>query len=211
MNNSPGVIRRSASEIALCCLRGLRLGLGLLLMTIIVCSVFPHEYDLGLQSAQMRIQELESLIKRNGSRTSFESVLRREPLSDLSAAHSQAIIDSAIDRRFPANERDREHWFEKPLSDFEHSALDALHAQDSLPRAHSLPDDGDSGDLSLSSFSSDDDDMRKRNKNKIKKRPMAPYKVQNTKMRLPQYPNALMFESWRRAIRTTTISASEKL
>ena len=29
-------------------------------------------------------------------------------------------------------------------------------------------------------------------------------------MRLPQYPNALTFQSWRRAIRTATISACEK-
>ena len=36
-----------------------------------------EEHDLGLQSAQMRIQELESMIKRQGSRTSFESVLSR--------------------------------------------------------------------------------------------------------------------------------------
>jgi len=83
-------------------------------------------------------------------------------------------------------------------------------SKDALPRAHPPPPDGDPGDSSSSSSSSDDDGARKRKKKKRKKGPKAPYKVKNAEMRLPQYPNALTFQSWRRAIRTATISACEK-
>ena len=78
----------------------------------------------------MRIQELESMIKRQGSRTSFESVLSREPPPGLHASHSRPMSDSAMDRLFLATERDGERGFEGPFSDFERGALDALHAQD---------------------------------------------------------------------------------
>ena len=40
---------------------------------------FPDERDWELQSARARVQELESLIKRQGSRTSFESVVSMDP------------------------------------------------------------------------------------------------------------------------------------
>ena len=77
-----------------------------------------------------------------------------------------------------------------------------------VPTAPSPPIGGDDGDDSSSSSASDDDDdvalKRKRKKRK------APYKVKNTEMRLPQYPNALTFQSWRRNVRTAAISACEK-
>ena len=88
--------------------------------------------------------------------------------------------------------------------------LDALHAQNAHPHDAGPPPDGDPGDSSSSSSSSDDDGARKRKKKKRKKGPKAPYKVKNAEMRLPQYPNALTFQTWRRAIRTATISACEK-
>ena len=40
---------------------------------------FLGEHDWELQSACARVQELENLIKRQGSRTSFESVVRKDP------------------------------------------------------------------------------------------------------------------------------------
>ena len=111
---------------------------------------------------------------------------------------------------FPATERDRARGFEGPFSDVERGMLDALHAQDAHPHDAGPPPDGDPGDSSSSSSSSDDDGARKRKKKKRKKGPKDPYKVKNAEMRLPQYPNALTFQSWRRAIRTAAISACEK-
>ena len=40
---------------------------------------FLNEYDWELQSARARVQELEGLIKRQGSKTSFESVVSKDP------------------------------------------------------------------------------------------------------------------------------------
>ena len=61
------------------------------------------------------------------------------------------------------------------------------------------------GDDDPSSSSESDVEARKRKK---KKRGL--YKVKNAEMRLPQYPNALTFQSWRRAVRTSAISSCEK-
>ena len=88
--------------------------------------------------------------------------------------------------------------------------LDALHAQDAHPHDVGPPPNGDPSDSSSSSTSSDDDGVRKRKKKKRKKGAKDPYKVKNAEMRVPQYPNALTFHSWRRAIRTAAISACEK-
>ena len=54
---------------------------------------FLDERDWELQFARLRVQELESMIKRQGSRTSFESVVSREPQlpPGLPAVHSRPM------------------------------------------------------------------------------------------------------------------------
>ena len=104
--------------------------------------------------------------------------------------------------QFSATERDRGFEDLAPFSATERSMLDALHAQNDGPTPG-----GDPGDSSSSPSSSDDDGAHKRKK---KKGPKRPYTVKNAEMRLPQYPNALTFLSWRRRVRTAVISACEK-
>ena len=148
------------------------------------------EPDLELQSARMRVQKLESMIKRQSSRTSFESVLSREPPPGLPTVPCRSMSACASDKVFPTTERDRERGFEGPFSEVERGMLDALHAQDAHPHDASPPPDGDPGDSSSSSSTSDDNGARKRKKKKRKKGQKDPYKVKNAEMRLPQYPNA---------------------
>ena len=62
---------------------------------------------------------------------------------------------------------------------------------------------GGNHDDASSSISSDDDAQKPKKKK-------GPYKVKNAEMRLPQYPNALTFQSWCRNVRTAAISACEK-
>ena len=112
------------------------------------------ELDLKLQTAHMHTQELESMIKRQESRTSFESVLRRELPPGLLASHSLPMSDSAIDRPFPATRRDGKPGFKALFSYFEQGALDAFNAQDVLLLA--LETDCDPGSSSLSNSSDDD-------------------------------------------------------
>ena len=90
--------------------------------------------------------------------------------------------------------------------------LHALQAQDAHLHDANLPLDSDPGDLLSSSSSFDHDEgARKHKKKKRKKGPKAPYKVKKTKMRLPQFQNALTFQPWRHAIRTGTTPACDKL
>ena len=68
------------------------------------------------------------MIKRQGSRTSFEIVLSREPPPGLPAVHSRPMSVSASDKMFPTTERDRERGFEGSFSENERIMLYALHA-----------------------------------------------------------------------------------
>ena len=72
------------------------------------------------------------------------------------------------------------------------------------------PSPGDKHDDSSSSNSFDDDAQKRKKKKKKKKKKKGLYNVKNAEMRLPQYPNALTFQSWRRNVRTAAISACEK-
>ena len=60
--------------------------------------------------------------------------------------------------------------------------------------------------------SGDDDDSLSSDESEVKrkKKKRGLYKVKNAEMRLPQYPNALTLQSWRRAVRTAAISSCEK-
>ena len=117
------------------------------------------------------------MIKRLGSRTSFESVLSREPPPGLPAVHSRPMSVIASEKMILTTERDRERVFEGPFSENERIMLDALHAHDAHTHDADPPPDGDLGDLLLSSSSSDDDGARKRQKKKRKKGSKGPYKV----------------------------------
>ena len=148
-----------------------------------------------LESARVRVQKLESMIKRQFSKAFFESVLGGEPPPGLPAVHSRPTSVSASDKIFPTTEHDRERGFEGPFSENERIMLDALHAQEARTHDVGPPLNGDSGDSSSSSSSSDDDGARKCKKKKRKKSPEDLYKAKNAEMRLPQYPNALTFQS----------------
>ena len=74
------------------------------------------------------------------------------------------------------------------------------HVSDAPPPPPPAPPHGGDDDSS----SSDESEV------KIKKKKRGLYKVKNAEMRLPQYPNALTFQSWRRAVRTAAISSCEK-
>ena len=166
------------------------------------------EHDLALQSAYMRIQELESLILRHDSRTFFDSVFSREPPRSLPAVHSRPISAYASNKMFPTTERDRERGFENPFSDVERGMLDALHAQDARSHDDAPPPDGDPSESSSRRVLPTT--TVRASVRKIKKGTKDPYKIKNAEMRLPQYPNAITFQSWRRAIRTAAVSACEK-
>ena len=144
---------------------------------------FLGERDWGLQSACARVQELESLIKRQGSRTSFESVVSKDPqtLPGLPAATLHSRPMSIAD---PLHE-----WYATSVHDPHVHA----HVSDAPPPPPPAPPHCGDDD---SSSSSESDVKRKKKKRGL-------YKVKNAEVRLPQYPNALTVQSWRRAVRTS--------
>ena len=174
------------------------------------------ERDWELQSARARVQELESMIKRQGSRTSFESVVSADPTSPpgLPAAGLHSRPMSVAEPWDPLHE-----WYDTPARvqmpdarlqnlvltpEFakeraQYDAASAFCAPPTPPPGGGEPDD--------SSSSSSDDEDKKRKKKKKKK---GPYAVKNGVMNIPPYPNALTFQSWRRNVRTAAISACEK-
>ena len=177
---------------------------------------FLDERDWELQSARARVQELESMIKRQGSRTSFESVVSADPTSPpgLPPAGLHSRPSSVAEAWDPLHE-----WYDTPARvqmpdarlqnlvltpEFakeraQYDAASAVCAPLTPPPGGGEPDD--------SSSSSSDDEDKKRKKKKKKK---GPYAVKNGVMNIPPYPNALTFQSWRRNVRTAAISACEK-
>ena len=135
------------------------------------------------------------MIKRQGSRTCFESVLSREPPPGLPAVYCRLKSASASEKVFLTTERDCERSLDGPFSKVERAMLDTLHALYAHLHDASSPPDGDLGDSSSSSNSYDDDGARQNKKKKRKKSPKDPLKVKNAEMRLPLYPNALIFLS----------------
>ena len=172
---------------------------------------FLDERGWELQSARAGGQELEGMTKRQRSRTSFGSVASREPLTPpglpATTQHSRPMIvmdpwqewhetsvhDHVPDQRFLNPVLNPEQWNEH-----------VQHEPARLSPAPPPPPGGNNDDSSSSSSSDDDAQKRKRKKKK------GPYKAKNAEMRLPQYPNALTFQSWRRNVRTAPISACEK-
>ena len=131
------------------------------------------------------------MIKRQGSRTSFESVVSNDPQTPpglpAPTLHSRPM--SVAD---PLHE-----WYATSV----HDPFELPHVSDAPPPPPPAPlHGGNDGDSS----SSDESEVpRKKKKRGI-------YKVKNAEMRLPQYLNALTFQSWRRAVRTAAISSCEK-
>ena len=147
------------------------------------------------------------MIKRQGSRTSFESVVSRDPQTPpgLPAATQHSRPMSVLDPRHEWHETSihdhvPERSLQNPVLNLEH----VQHEHARVSPAPSPPPGGGHDDPSSSSSPDDDAQMRKKKKKK------GPYKVKNAEMRLPQYPNALTFQSWRRNVRTAAISAYEK-
>ena len=133
------------------------------------------------------------MIKRQGSRTSFESVVSKDPQTPpglpATTLHSRPM--SIAD---PLHE-----WYANDVHDPHAHA----HVSDAPPPPPPEPLHGDNDGDSTSSDESDEFDIKRKKKRGI-------YKVKNAEMRLPQYPNALTFQSWRRAVRTAAISSCEK-
>ena len=178
-------------------------------------SRFLDERDWELQSTKARVLELESMIRRQGSRASFESVVSADPATPpgLPAVHPPSRPMSATELRDPLHD-----WYESPVHVPMNDPRLQTHVLTPEPEgvrmqhdpAHVIavpptpPPGGD--DPEESSSSSSEDDARKRKKKKRK----GPYTVKNGMMNLPAYPNALTFQSWRRNVRTAAISACEK-
>ena len=151
---------------------------------------FLDERDWELQSARARVQELESLIKRQGSRTSFESAVSKDPQTPpgLPAATLHSRPMSIAD---PLHE-----WYANSVHDpYKHA-----HVSDAPPPQPPAPPHSGDDDSS----SSDESEVKR----KKKKRRL--YKVKNAEMLLPQYSNTLTLQSWRRAVRMAAVSLCEK-
>lgn len=171
---------------------------------------FLGERDWELQSARARVQELESMIKRQGSRMSFESVVCRDP-------QTPPGLPAATQRSRPMSVPDPWHeWHETSIRDdvleqlFQNPVLNPGHVQHEHARVSPAPPLPGGGHDDSSSSSSSDDDAQRRKKKNNKKQKKGSYKVKNAEMRLPQYPNALTVQSWHRSVRTAAISACEK-
>ena len=152
---------------------------------------FFDEREWELQSVRLRFQELESMIKRQGSRTSFESGVSNDaqtpPGLPAPTLHPRPIsIADPLHECYATSVQDP---FELP------------HVSDTPSPPPPTPLHGDNEGVSSSSDESEV--QRKKKKRGI-------YKVTNADVPLPQYPNALPFQSWRRAVRTAAISSCEK-
>ena len=155
------------------------------------------------------------MIKRQGSRTSFESVVSRDPQTPpgLPAATQHSRPMSVLDPRHEWHETSiHDHVPERLLHNPVLNLGHVQHEQARVSPAPSPPPGGGHDDSSSSSSSDDDTQKRKKKKKKKKKKKekKGPYKVKNAEMRLPQYPNALTLQSWHRNVRTAAISACEK-
>ena len=132
-----------------------------------VQSCFLDEHEWELQSANMRIQELESMIKRQGSSTLCVSVLSKERPPGLPAVQSCPMrAPVRVTRCF---KRPRAiasvclktiHWYR---------ALERLHAKDAHRHDAGLPPDGNPSEWSSWSSCSEEDGARKRKTKKTKK------------------------------------------
>ena len=124
---------------------------------------FFDKRDWELQSARARVEELESLIKRQGSRTSFESVASMDPqtLPGLAAATLHPRPMSIAD---PLHE-----WYETDA----HDPHARAHVYDAPPPPPPAPPHGGDDESS----SSDESEV------KIKKKKRSIYKVSNAEMR----------------------------
>ena len=146
---------------------------------------FLDERDGELQSACARVQEVGSMIMRQGSRTSFESVVSRD-------SQTPPGLPAAMLHSRPMNIAGPWHeWHETSVHDpqwNEHAQPEHAHVSHTPPPP--APPPGGDDDSSSSSSSESDAEARKR-----KKKKRGPYKVKNAEMRLPQYQNALTFQS----------------
>ena len=144
----------------------------------------------GSFSQPARVQELEILIKHQCSGTSFESVVSMDPQTPpgLPAATLHPRPMSIAD---PLHE-----WYATDVHDPHAHA----HVSDASPPPPPASPHGGDDD---SSSSGESDVKRKKKKRGL-------YKVKNAEMRLPQYPNALTFQSWKRTARTAAISLCER-
>ena len=139
---------------------------------------FLDERDWELQSARARVQELESLIKRQGSRTSFESAVGMDPQTP------PGLLAATLHSR-PTSVADLSHeWYAASVHDPHESVHVHAHVSHAPTPPPPAPPPGVDDDSSSSSES--DVEARKRKKEKH-----GLYKVKNAEMCLPQYPNAL--------------------
>ena len=178
-------------------------------------SRYLDEKDWELQSVRARVRELEDMIQMRESRASFESAASRE-LQEERPPGLPTVLPHVKHPSDPigtpdpwqawhdeeVHERVRTRLFTTPEPMHVHVMPDQAPANTAPPS----PPPGDDDDGTTSSSSSSDE----RKKRKKKKKKKEPYKVKNAEMRLPPYPNTLTFQSWRRSVRTATISACEK-
>ena len=117
---------------------------------------FLDERDWGLQSARARVQELESMIKRQGSRTSFGSVVSMDPQTP------PGLLAATVHSR-PMSVADPLHeWYEASVHNPHESAH--VHARVSHAPTPPPPAPPPGGDDDSSSSSESDVEARRRKK-----------------------------------------------